>query len=70
MHTENKRRFLTTTESSDVHRFDSELLQVLVVGHVLGNGALNHVRGLLAIRLLPFGVQLLIRLWNLFLFRY
>jgi len=46
---------------------DGELLQVLVIGDVGGNGIADDIGGLFAISLLPLGVELLVGLGDFLL---
>jgi hypothetical protein len=54
---------------SSTSRLNGELLQVLVVRHVCSNSVTDNIRRLLAIRLLPLGVKLLVGLGNFLLRR-
>jgi hypothetical protein len=55
--------------ASNTSRLDGVLLQVLVIRHVGRNGVTDDIGGLLAIRLLPLGVELLVGLGDFLLRR-
>jgi hypothetical protein len=57
----------TSTTFSSASRLNGELLQVLVIGDVGGDGVADDIRGLFAIRLLPLGVELLVGLGDFLL---
>jgi hypothetical protein len=52
---------------SSASRLDGELLQVLVIGDVGGDGVADDIRRLFAIGLLPLGVELLVGLGDFLL---
>jgi hypothetical protein len=52
---------------SNTSRLDGELLQVLVIGNISSNGVTDDIRRLLAIRLLPLSIELLIGLGDFLL---
>jgi len=58
---------IDSSNLSSASRLDGELLQVLVIGNVGSDGIADDVGGLLAIRLLPLGVELLVGLGDFLL---